>query len=144
MLGVTVSQQPPPGWLTSTMPSNPLVPASSTGSTGVDVATTLPARITCTYAGTPRVYPLADTKSRAGNEMTSWPGAGGSAAMAGVATAADVSSSVPAAPSASFLARDCMSFVTNCQSSLRLGGWSDLLTTEETVAVTPTSKRLEG
>src|SRR5215218_10956786 len=105
MSGVTVSQQPPPAWLTSTMPSNAAVAGSSCGSTGVDVATTWPARMTCAYAGTPLAYPDAETKSRCGNEMTSWPAAGGSAAMVGVASAADASS-VPTAPIASLRVRD--------------------------------------
>ena len=49
MSGVTPVQQPPPGWLTSTMPSNtPGVFGSSTAATGVDLLTVVVPRTTST------------------------------------------------------------------------------------------------
>jgi len=48
MSGVTPCQQPPPGWFTSTMPSNPAVPGSSCGTRFEAVPTTIPLRTTST------------------------------------------------------------------------------------------------
>src|ERR687886_534854 len=85
MSGVTPSQQPPPGWLTSTMPAN----GASSGARGscwgmtLDVLTTTGAvcvsylRSTCTRTVSVGRKPLLETKSRDGNEMICTGAAGG-------------------------------------------------------------------
>src|SRR3954451_8355928 len=64
-----VDQHPPPGGVNSTRPSTTAVAGSSWGWTGVEIAIGTPPRMTSTYASTPITYPVADPKSRCGNEM---------------------------------------------------------------------------
>ena len=80
MSGVAESQQPPPGWLTST------VPAAS------DVATLDPnvepsAWIRVNVYAVFGAYPVAETKSRAGNAISECGASGGSFATTTVTPA---------------------------------------------------------
>src|ERR671936_938773 len=87
--GVTPSQQPPPGWLTSTMPANGASTAARGSGCGVTVEVltrTRPAwpstlRSTWTWTVSVGRKPLLDTKSRDGKEMICTGATGGSLAV---------------------------------------------------------------
>src|SRR5919202_6962776 len=96
MSGVTPSQQPPPGWLTSTIPANGAPGAARGSACGmtVDVLATMspPAtsdwRSTWTWTVSVARKPLLDTKSRDGNEMICTGATGGSLTVTPAGTVA--------------------------------------------------------
>src|SRR4051812_32945783 len=74
MFGVTTSQQPAPGWLTSAMP----VSSTTTGSLAIVAPPRAAACVTSKTMVSPGVRPFADRKSRAGKVSSACVGAGGS------------------------------------------------------------------
>src|SRR5919199_1613877 len=79
MSGVEPTQQAPPGWLTSTMPSKPSVPGSSCGTRPVTVPTGVSGALGWTISTVTVsvwAYPSADTKSRCGNAVITCGGVG--------------------------------------------------------------------